>query len=138
MPFHFFGPPPPHLLPIVLASALAFAAGAYLMARDQLPASLSALSKRIGARFSARRDASDHSQTAMSYRCASSTSAAGNTSFDAYRAETIAKLEAEAAEFRAYLDGLRRAKDKSEFDRFMAERRERPPASGETPGAPAA
>ena len=49
----------------------------------------------------------------------------GNRAFDEYRAETLKRLEEEQREFREFLDRLRMAKDKSEFDQFMAERRNR-------------
>jgi hypothetical protein len=52
----------------------------------------------------------------------------GNRAFDEYRTETLRRLEEEQREFRDFLDRLRMAKDKSEFDQFMAERRNRPPA----------
>jgi hypothetical protein len=47
----------------------------------------------------------------------------GNTAFDEYRAETLRRLEDEEREFRSFLDRLRRARDKAEFDQFLAERR---------------
>jgi uncharacterized protein DUF2852 len=47
----------------------------------------------------------------------------GNWAFDEYRAETLRRLEEEQREFKAFLDRLRHAKDKAEFDQFMAERR---------------
>jgi Protein of unknown function (DUF2852) len=50
----------------------------------------------------------------------------GNRAFDDYRVETLRRLEEEQREFRDFLDRLRAAKDKSEFDMFMAERRNRP------------
>jgi hypothetical protein len=50
----------------------------------------------------------------------------GNRAFDEYRTETLRRLEEEQREFRDFLDRLRMAKDKSEFDQFMAERRNRP------------
>ncbi len=46
----------------------------------------------------------------------------GNTAFDAYRDETIRRLEDEQASFEGFLERLREAKDKSEFDQFMDER----------------
>jgi hypothetical protein len=52
----------------------------------------------------------------------------GNHAFDDYRTETLRRLEEEQREFVEYLERLRRAKDKAEFDQFMAERRPRPPA----------
>ena len=50
----------------------------------------------------------------------------GNRAFDEYRQETLRRLEEEQQEFSAYLDRLRVAKDKAEFDQFMAERWQRP------------
>jgi hypothetical protein len=52
----------------------------------------------------------------------------GNHAFDEYKAETLRRLEDEQKEFGAFLDRLRFAKDKAEFDQFMAERRHRPPS----------
>ncbi|MGH7039104.1 MAG: DUF2852 domain-containing protein [Stellaceae bacterium] len=46
----------------------------------------------------------------------------GNRAFDEYRAETLRRLEDEQREFMAFLDRLRHAKDKAEFDQFMTER----------------
>ena|SRR6266542_1134447 len=47
----------------------------------------------------------------------------GNRAFDDYRADTLRRLEEEQREFREFLQRLRMAKDKAEFDQFMAERR---------------
>ena len=46
----------------------------------------------------------------------------GNTAFDAYKAETLRRLEDEQQSFEAFLQRLRDARDKSEFDQFMDER----------------
>jgi hypothetical protein len=46
----------------------------------------------------------------------------GNTAFDAYRQDTIKRLEEEQAAFEAFLKRLRDAKDKQEFDSFMDDR----------------
>lgn len=46
----------------------------------------------------------------------------GNSAFDAYRAETLRRLEEEQAAFESFLSRLREAKDKQEFDAFMEER----------------
>ncbi len=51
--------------------------------------------------------------------------ASGNHAFDEYRSETLRRLEDEQREFQDFLARLRMAKDKSEFDQFMAERRSR-------------
>ena len=53
----------------------------------------------------------------------------GNKAFDDYRESTLKRLEEEEREFRSFLERLRQAKDKSEFDQFMTERRDRPAAS---------
>jgi len=55
----------------------------------------------------------------------------GNRAFDEYRAETLRRLEEEQKEFATFLDRLRFAKDKAEFDQFMNELRNRPPAPPE-------
>jgi hypothetical protein len=54
------------------------------------------------------------------------TATSGNAAFDEYRAETLRRLEEEQREFVEYLERLRQAKDKAEFDQFMAERRRGP------------
>lgn len=62
----------------------------------------------------------------------------GNSAFDEYRAETLRRLEEEEREFRDFLDQLRKAKDKAEFDEFLAQRRRRPPEpdTGPEPSSP--
>ena len=57
----------------------------------------------------------------------------GNRAFDEYREETLRRLEDEQKEFWDFLDRLRHAKDKEEFDQFMADRRRR---ASEQPGPP--
>lgn len=46
----------------------------------------------------------------------------GNSAFDAYKADTLRRLEDEQGSFEAFLQRLRAAKDKSEFDQFMDDR----------------
>jgi len=46
----------------------------------------------------------------------------GNASFDAYRNELLGRLEDEQHNFEGFVDRLRAAKDRTEFDRFMSER----------------
>ncbi len=53
-------------------------------------------------------------------------SSSGNAAFDEYRDETLKRLEEEQREFRTFLERLRMAKDRAEFDQFMTERRDRP------------
>ena len=61
----------------------------------------------------------------------------GNAAFDEWRAAELVRLDEERRkldeaqrEFAEYSDAIRRAKDREEFERFMAERRARP-AGGE-------
>jgi hypothetical protein len=54
----------------------------------------------------------------------------GSRAFDEYRAETLQRLEQEEREFREFLDRVRMAKDRAEFDQFMAERTARPQPEG--------
>ena len=63
-----------------------------------------------------RMQAAAEQWTGRSYR-----SSSGNRAFDEYRDETLRRLEEEQREFKAFLDRLRHAKDKAEFDQFMAE-----------------
>ncbi len=56
------------------------------------------------------------------------TAPSGNRAFDEYREETLKRLEEEAHDFKSFLERLRHAKDKAEFDQFISERRTRPAA----------
>ncbi|GHC08808.1 hypothetical protein GCM10007291_00980 [Gemmobacter nanjingensis] len=63
----------------------------------------------------------------------------GNTAFDAYKAETLKRLETEQEAFESFLQRLREAKDKQEFDSFMDERARRAAEpKAEEPAAPGA
>lgn len=46
----------------------------------------------------------------------------GNTAFDAYKADTLDRLEREQDEFETFLKRLRESKDKAEFDQYLDER----------------
>ena len=59
----------------------------------------------------------------------------GNSAFDEYRADTLRRLEEEQQEFMDFLDRLRQAKDKAEFDQFMDDRRRKPQGPKEGPEA---
>ena len=63
-------------------------------------------------------------------------STSGNDAFDEYRAETLKRLEDEQREFKGFLERLRVAKDRAEFDNFMADRRRRNEAPEAPPPAP--
>ncbi|RED13167.1 DUF2852 domain-containing protein [Pontivivens insulae] len=78
-------------------------------------------SKRMSGTSCARRS---NRRMARRYGPASS----GNAAFDAYRDDTIRRLEEEQAAFHQFMDNLRNARDKAEFDQFMNERRSAPKA----------
>jgi len=61
-----------------------------------------------------------HMSTMRSMKSAARPS--GNTAFDAYKTETLRRLEEEQTNFEDFLERLRDAKDKAEFDQFMDER----------------
>jgi len=46
----------------------------------------------------------------------------GNTAFEEYREQALHRLEEQQEEFHDFLKQLRLAKDRTEFDRFMADR----------------
>jgi predicted negative regulator of RcsB-dependent stress response len=56
----------------------------------------------------------------------------GNRAFDAYKAETLRRLEDEQTNFEAFLARLRDAKDKAEFDQFMDDRASSAPETEDT------
>lgn len=61
----------------------------------------------------------------------------GNSAFDTYREEVLRRLEDEQTEFEDYLERLRQAKDKEEFETFMAERKDQATdLSGDVPEEP--
>lgn len=62
----------------------------------------------------------------------------GNSAFDAYRNETLRRLEEEQQSFEAFLDRLRAARDKAEFDQFMEERATRHQDEDDTTETPRA
>ncbi|MEI9898929.1 MAG: DUF2852 domain-containing protein [Hyphomicrobium sp.] len=59
-------------------------------------------------------------------RAARAYGSSGNRAFDEYREETMRRLEDEQREFREFLERLRAAKDRAEFDHFMTDRKNRP------------
>jgi Protein of unknown function (DUF2852) len=67
-------------------------------------------------------------------------SSTGNAAFDDWKTAELARLDEERRrldeaqrEFSEYVEAIRRAKDREEFERFMAERRSRPTGGTEPP-----
>ena len=71
--------------------------------------------------------------TAWPSWCGGGQPSSGNAAFDEYRVETLRRLEEEQKDFAAYLERLRFAKDRAEFEQFMSDRRPRPPVPPEQP-----
>ena len=78
-------------------------------------------SKRMFSGNCAHRHSRHSARTAWKAAAKSS----GNAAFDAYKSETLRRLEEEQDQFEAFLQRLREAKDKAEFDEFMEERAKR-------------
>ncbi len=57
------------------------------------------------------------------HRRAHAGSSGGNRVFDEYREETLRRLEDEQQEFDGFLERLRQARNKAEFDQFIYDRR---------------
>lgn len=74
-------------------------------------------SKRMFKSFCAPR-----SSRSQGYARGFSARSSGNMAFDAYREDTLRRLEEEQEAFESFLERLRAAKDKQEFDSFMEER----------------
>ncbi len=63
----------------------------------------------------------------------------GNSAFDTYKSDMLKRLEDEQTAFEAFLQRLREAKDKAEFDAFMEDRAraaETPRSAAAPEGAP--
>lgn len=71
-------------------------------------------SKRMFSKSCTRSSRRGHAMTALR--------STGNSAFDTYKADTLRRLEDEQEKFESFLERLREAKDKSEFDQFMDER----------------
>ena len=84
-----------------------------------LVAYLTITNRWSNAMFSSRKCMSRHNRR---WNAESVGRPSGNTAFDAYKADTLKRLEDEQNAFQAFLQRLRDAKDKSEFDAFMDDR----------------
>jgi len=73
-------------------------------------------SKSCNRRMTRHHDADHHMSRRHGFR------SSGNSAFDAYKADTLRRLMDEQGQFEAFLERLRAAKDKSEFDAFMDDR----------------
>lgn len=83
-------------------------------------------SKRMFSNTSCRgRGRGQHDARDRFHAARSAARPSGNAAFDAYKAETLRRLEDEQQAFEAFLARLRAARDKAEFDQFMDDRARR-------------
>ena len=83
------------------------------------PVGLAILAYMIWSKRMFRKSCRSHSMTRHGL---SALKPSGNSAFDAYKLETLRRLEEEQHSFEAFLQRLRDARDKAEFDDFMADR----------------
>jgi len=95
------------------------------------PVGLALLAYMIWSKQMFRTGCSSRRKTSWAHHAASTMKSSGNTAFDAYKADTLARLEQEQKDFEDFLIRLREAKDKAEFDQFMADRTRAPRDSAE-------
>jgi hypothetical protein len=91
---------------------------------------------RIGRRWARRWGAGPEGGRGLASWAGDHGSRSGNAAFDEYRGDTLRRLEEEQKDFAAFLERLRFAKDRAEFEHFMTDRRSRPaapPAESERP-----
>jgi hypothetical protein len=86
------------------------------------------IGKRWARRYGMEPGSPDAGSAWAAWSCGSRGRSSGNAAFDEYREDTLRRLEEEQKDFAAYLERLRFAKDRAEFEQFMTERRPRPPA----------
>lgn len=92
-------------------------------------------SKRMFSRSSTARRPDLHAHV---HAARSAMRPSGNSAFDAYKTETLRRLQAEQEAFEDFLNRLREAKDKQEFDAFMEDRARANAARDDVPAAPPA
>jgi Protein of unknown function (DUF2852) len=88
---------------------------------------------RVGSRQAAHPSTGGEDGAEASWNSWDRMASGGNQAFDKYRAETLRRMEVEQEEFAAFVERLRFARDKAEFDQFMAERRTAPGDFGGNP-----
>lgn len=86
------------------------------------PAGLALLAYMIWSKRMFNRSCGSRRMSTMDRMHHGAYASSGNTAFDAYKAETLRRLEDEQQAFEGFLQRLRDAKDKQEFDAFMQDR----------------
>jgi hypothetical protein len=84
------------------------------------------LGSRWARRWGLRSDAAPEEGRAWCSWADERAGSSGNIAFDEYRVDLLRRLEEEQKDFAAFLERLRFAKDRAEFEHFMTDRRSRP------------
>jgi Protein of unknown function (DUF2852) len=74
------------------------------------------------ARWAAKMDRKFGDTRRTDFRGSYAYGSSGNTAFDTYKADALKRLEEEQEAFEAFIQRLRDAKDKAQFDSFMEDR----------------
>jgi hypothetical protein len=93
------------------------------------PAGLALLAYLIWSKRMFNSSCKKHRDTGFGHTVARST---GNAAFDAYKADTLRRLQDEQEAFEAFLQRLRAAKDQAEFDQFLQDRADARKAATQT------
>ncbi len=110
---------------MIISFILVWPLGLALLAYMIWSKKMSCASNRVARSFGKNRHGGIHRTT-------------GNAAFDAYKSETLQRLEEEQENFEAFLQRLRDARDKAEFDQFMDERAKSPATRDDADGDKAA
>jgi hypothetical protein len=109
----------------------------YLIWSERMTCGWNGDRSRWQSRFASKWDRKMEKWGAQAGAYSSAFSSSGNRAFDEYREQTLKRLEEEQQEFRDFLERLRLAKDRAEFDQFMADRRNGPEPGPDAPPAAA-
>lgn len=116
----------PRMMSIWLASGGAALAGAtftYLATRVQTAPNAGPIVARAAENWSRARSYFSRSTSEHTGSTGFGDEGRGHSAFDEYRAQALKTLAGDEREFQEYLDRLRHAKDRTEFDQFMADRK---------------
>jgi Protein of unknown function (DUF2852) len=116
MPWMFFGPVMMFLFMVTCVAIVLFIVRGATMHRNRAAGNVAGMMSCCGTGLG----------PSLEHVAAQNKRIDGSTAFDEYRAETLRRLEREQGEFQEFVEHLRAAKDKAEFDQFIAARRTPP------------
>jgi Protein of unknown function (DUF2852) len=121
----------PRMMSMWLAAGGAALAGAtftYLATRAQTSASTAPIAAKAARSWSRVRSLVSRPEHERTSSTGFGDNRENNAAFDEYRDAALKTLAEDEREFQDYLERLRHAKDRAEFDKFMADRKARPAA----------